>query len=215
MDAARGLMAVWMSVPAELEDELNRWYDEEHLRERMNVPGFLRARRYVSLHGEPKYIALYDLEDVAVLGGDAYRQVRSNPTPWTRRMQQLVTETIRNEYELLLELGTTPPEGAPYALLVCLETEPEHEAELNEWYNSEHLPALAGVPGVHAAKRYRAVSGSPKYLALYELASADVPQSEAWKAAADTPWTLKLRPLFKSARRNLAQRIAVLTKAPA
>ena len=32
---------------------------------------------------------------------------------------------------------------------------PEHEAEFNEWYDKEHIPALAAVPGVLCARRFR------------------------------------------------------------
>src|SRR4029077_5154520 len=36
-----GLLMVWADVPASKEDEFNRWYNEEHLPERMAIPGFL------------------------------------------------------------------------------------------------------------------------------------------------------------------------------
>jgi hypothetical protein len=41
-----GLLMVWSDVPAEHEPEFNRWYNEEHLAERLSVPDFLRAARY-------------------------------------------------------------------------------------------------------------------------------------------------------------------------
>src|SRR6266851_216089 len=53
---------------------------------------------------------------------------------------------------------------AEFVLTVRLNTPPEHEAEFNEWYNIDHVPALVGVPGVYCARRYVAVDGgSPKY----------------------------------------------------
>ena len=35
------LLMVWADVPADREPEFNRWYNEEHLAERLAVPGFL------------------------------------------------------------------------------------------------------------------------------------------------------------------------------
>jgi len=35
---------------------------------------------------------------------------------------------------------------------------PEVEDDFNEWYNVDHLPKLAAVPGVHGARRYRKLS---------------------------------------------------------
>ena len=74
---------------------------------------------------------------------------------------------------------------------------PEHEADFNAWYNEEHVPALAAVPGVISATRYRDDIGTHRYLALYHLANADVPNGPAWKAAASSPWTDRLRPHFR------------------
>ncbi|HLF76445.1 MAG TPA: hypothetical protein VJB57_03055 [Dehalococcoidia bacterium] len=191
-----GLLAVWYQPTPAGEAELNRWYEEEHLQERMEIPGFLAARRYRNLREGAKYIALYDMENLSVLAGDAYMKVRKNPTPLTRRVNADATINVRNEYELVRTIGPNPIEPAPYLFMVQLETDPEHDAELNQWYDNEHLAALAGVPGCRGARRYRSSHAVPKYLAVYEIASPDLPDSAVWRKAADTPWTLKLRPHF-------------------
>jgi len=80
MATATGLLAVWMQIPAEGEADLNDWYTKEHLPERIAIPGFLSALRYVSLEGEPKYMALYDLETPSVLYSDGYIDMRRNST---------------------------------------------------------------------------------------------------------------------------------------
>ena len=63
----KGLLAVWTDIPAHIEADFNRWYDEEHLARLLAVPGFLSAARYVALRGGPRYLAMYELEDVSVL----------------------------------------------------------------------------------------------------------------------------------------------------
>ena len=52
------LLMVWSEVPAEHEAEFNRWYNEEHLAERLSVPGFLSAARYEAVKGGPKHLVL-------------------------------------------------------------------------------------------------------------------------------------------------------------
>jgi hypothetical protein len=74
---------------------------------------------------------------------------------------------------------------------------PEAEAEFNEWYNTEHLPALGSVPGVLMARRYRGAGATQRYLAMYHFAAPDVRDGAAWKTAANTPWTEKMRPHFR------------------
>lgn len=207
-----GMLGVWMDVPAAMEDELNRWYNEEHLAERLGIAGFLNARRYQSLSGTPKYLALYDTEDAKVLQSDAYLTVARNPTPFTQKMRPHFQNFVRNEYELLLALGTAQPEAAPYVLTVRLDIGPEHEEEFNDWYNMDHLPALAHVPGVLSARRYRATVGSPRYLAVYELGNKELLQEDTWKKAAASPWTLRMRRLYKGLTANVGQLLLAISK---
>jgi hypothetical protein len=83
---------------------------------------------------------------------------------------------------------------------------PEHEPEFNEWYNSEHLPALGAVPGVLCARRYRGNGATQRYAATYHFANPDVPNSASWKSAANTPWTERMRPHFRDHLRIDARR---------
>lgn len=57
----------------------------------------------------------------------------------------------------------------PLLLVVHTDVDPEHEKAFNEWYNEDHVPALIGQPGFIRARRYVAVEGQPKYLAIYEF----------------------------------------------
>ena len=63
----------------------------------------------------------------------------------------------------------------------------DKEEDFNRWYNEEHLDELLAIPGVLNAARYVAVSGSPKYLACYELENADVRDTPEYIFHADHP----------------------------
>src|SRR5438067_1084538 len=66
--------------------------------------------------------------------------------------------------------------------------------EFNDWYDPEHVPALARVPGVLCARRFRTSGGNPKYIALYHLASPGVVDSPEWKRASEsTPMPQNVR----------------------
>ena len=56
-------MMVFTDVPADVEEEFNRWYDEEHIPERLSIPGVLSAARYTALEGAPKHLACYELTE--------------------------------------------------------------------------------------------------------------------------------------------------------
>lgn len=102
----RGLLLVMIDVDPAHEEEFNRWYDEEHLPERLACPGFLSGRRFVALEGEPKYLALYDLESVDVLQSPEYQKIYP-PSAWTKRVSKHFLKAVRNVYvELTPEAGT-------------------------------------------------------------------------------------------------------------
>jgi hypothetical protein len=73
-----------MDIDPSDEAEFNRWYDREHLLERVAIDGFLEARRYVAHQGSPKYLCLYSTATFEVLDSPTYRTVLMNPTDWSK-----------------------------------------------------------------------------------------------------------------------------------
>jgi hypothetical protein len=201
-----GLMMVWTDVPADKEKDFNRWYNEEHLAERLAVPGFLSAARYEAVKGGPKHLAVYELENVGVLDSQPYQRVRSNPTEWTRRCSPEVVGTnfIRNVYTLIHPKAVTPGIAAsgmaPALQLGRMDVPAEIDAEFNSWYNTIYIPNYEKVPGVIRGRRFRAVTGTPTYLTFYEFENAKVSESAAWAAQRDiAPETQRIRPHMRHA----------------
>lgn len=93
----KGLLVVQMEVAPEDIEELNAWYWEEHIPERLACPGFISARRFQAADGSPEFIALYELEDVSALHTSEYRQAIENATPRTKAVGRMATIT-RMEY---------------------------------------------------------------------------------------------------------------------
>lgn len=205
--SANGLLAVWTDIAPEAEREFNEWYNSEHIPQLLGVPGFLSGRRYQAVEGEPKYLALYDLTDAEVLKSDAFRQVREMPTEWTKKMLPLFRNTAIGTYRQLFSHGTRPAKDADFVLTVRLNIPAEKEQDFNEWYNVDHVPALVGVPGVYCARRYVAVEGDPKYLAVYEMNDARVPKTPEWDKARNSEWTLRIRPHLKDGKVIISRRI--------
>lgn len=80
--------------------------------------------------------------------------------------------------------------------LVFTDIDPKHEEEFNAWYNTEHLGDLLKLPGFLEAGRYVATKGGPKYLAVYELSSADALKSPEFQRlrANPSPWSRRMSP---------------------
>lgn len=98
---------------------------------------------------------------------------------------------------------------AQFLYLVLMDVEPANEAEFNGVYDTEHIPTLLKVPGVLSATRFRTLTPDvPRYAALYELETPEVPQSDAFQRAADSgEWPVKIRPYTRNRRHILYTRI--------
>jgi hypothetical protein len=182
---------VWADVPSDKEKEFNRWYNEEHLAERLAVPGFLSAARYEAVKGGPRHLAVYELENPAVLESEAYRRVQAQPTDWTKRAgpATVATTFIRNVYTMIHPAAVTPRIAqspmAPALQIGRMDVPPEVDAEWNAWYNTVYVPNYEKVPGVIRGRRYRAVTGTPTYLTFYEFEHPKVSETEAWHVQRD------------------------------
>ena len=109
--------------------------------------------------------------------------------------------------DLLLDLpGASAGMPAPYHYIVETDVLPEHEADFNRWYDREHLPGLAAVPGTIRARRFRNTEASPRYHACYDIATPTTVGNREWRAVRETPWSGKVRPAFRNTRRTLFRR---------
>ena len=195
---AKGILIAAMNIGNAAEDEFHDWYDTEHLPERVRVPGFQLCQRWIGIQDPSVSVATYDLESVGVLQSPGYQAIGgANLSPWSKRVTSRVERLMRFEGDQILPGDRLPPEGAGGLLLNAMNIEAAAEAEFNEWYDNEHIPALAAVPGVLCARRFRATSANRRYVALYHLVSPEVQATPAWKSAADSEWTRKLRPNFR------------------
>jgi len=80
----KGMLLTSMDLDPSYEAEFNRWYDREHLEERVAIDGFLEARRYIAHDGKPKYLSLYSTATFEVLDSPAYRTALANQTDWSK-----------------------------------------------------------------------------------------------------------------------------------
>jgi len=207
---AGGLITVRLDVATEHDAEFNDWYQLEHVPQLTAMPGFVRTRRYFCEKADIRYLAWYETADEQVEAGAHFQSIVANPTPWSLRMRKFYGDKReRMNFKLMCEVGQTSFADAPWMYIVHTDI-PDHIVdEYNAWYDSEHLPRCAGIPGVLSARRYMSTgiaggnSDGPKYLTAYELAGPDVWESPAALLARKTPWTEKMRSLFSNTRRAL------------
>ncbi len=81
------------------EDDLEQWYDQEHLAGLASVPGVVLAQRLVSLDAAPRYYACYDLTAPQILKTPEWLAVRD--TAWSSRVRPTFCNTRRIPSRLL------------------------------------------------------------------------------------------------------------------
>lgn len=197
---AKGLLFASFDFSPAHEDEFHDWYDLEHIPERLRVPGFINAERWISDENPKVAVATYDLDTLGVLRSAPYLAIGgANASVWTKRVTAICHRIMRYEGEQLVPGDIAAPAAAGGLLVASMNVDPAAEHEFNEWYNTEHLPQLGAVPGVLCARRFvsPAADRERKYLALYHMTGPAVSRSDAWTKAADTEWTRRMRPDFR------------------
>lgn len=151
--ASAGLLAVWHGVAPGCEEAFDDWYDRQHHRERVDVPGFLRARRYVNADRGPRYFSRYDVVDASVLASAPYLARVNQPTDWTRSLMPHYRDTTRAVFRRAAACGE-----ADGGYLVTLRFIDGTVADPERWLADVHalLPALVTDRGVLRAEVWHA-----------------------------------------------------------
>jgi hypothetical protein len=161
---SRGLLLTMTEPPPAMEEEFNAWYDTEHLQERLAITGFRSARRWLAdVAGEGKYLATYELDSPQVLQSAEYLARFEGATPWTRRCLNKTVVFKRWACE-----QSQPGEADPHPLAKAL-----------LMVASESPIAGLSLPGALQTRHFVASAGTPRHVALVELAWDGAPSLPA------------------------------------
>ncbi len=103
--------------------------------------------------------------------------------------------------------GASRGETPHFHYVVETDVDPEHEADLNAWYDTEHMPGLAACPGCVRARRFRNPDASPRYHSCYDLLGTETLGTEPWLAVRHTAWSDRVRPHFRNTKRTMFRRL--------
>jgi hypothetical protein len=75
--------------------EHDHWHSNEHLQERLSIPGFLRGTRWARASGSPRYMILYEVAGAGIAASPAYLARLNDPSPWTASIMPRVRRMER------------------------------------------------------------------------------------------------------------------------
>ncbi|MCK1620642.1 hypothetical protein IVA96_29500 [Bradyrhizobium sp. 159] len=156
--AGKGMLLTSMNIEAADEADFNRWYDREHLEERVAIDGFLEARRYVAHAANPKYLCLYSTATLDVLDSPAYRARLASPTDWSRQSMARFKDMLRVVARITISNGT----GRGAALgVVRLRPRPDNAAPWRDALQGKLAPDTCdGIVSMHLLESEPELSGA-------------------------------------------------------
>lgn len=144
-----GILALWNDCRPGEEETYEAWYKDEHLPERLGIPGMRRGRRYRAESAGPEFFTYYEADTPDVLTGGEYVARLNDPSDWT---QQIMTDAFHNMNRTVCSvLGREGDLRGVWAVTVILDTAPDPDAL------APVLRSLAAAPGIARAELWGAI----------------------------------------------------------
>ena len=141
----RGILAVWSDITPEAAADYDRWYEEEHMFERLVVDGFHRARHYRTVSGSQMFFTYFVTDDSRVMKSPAYFESANNSSDWTKRILPHFRNTNRTAFNVVRRIGWGF--GAA-AMTIRMGAVDGSEDKLVRWLGQEVFPGLLKTPGI-------------------------------------------------------------------
>lgn len=145
-----GMLITFTEVAPKDELDFNEWYNREHIDERVFMPGFRRARRYVAADPATrvKYFATYETGSVQDLCDPEYMRLLGDQSAWSKRVMARFTHFDRLTLACTVDLAHGISGAAGLARFTP--AEPVRQG-LRETLRDSLLPELTGRAGMHGA----------------------------------------------------------------
>jgi hypothetical protein len=146
----KGMLMTFTETPAAVEEDFNEWYNREHIDERVWMPGFHRARRYVDADGDAriKYFATYETDKVEDLADPDYMALLKDQSDWSKKVMATFTKFDRVTARITIDLSHGFAGACAFARFFPA---PSVMDALRAHLEKTLLPALVARPGMIGA----------------------------------------------------------------
>ena len=188
MLAGEGAVAIWNDITDAGRAEFYAWHLNEHMPERVGIPGFVRGRRYRAADAatKPEFFTLYETVSFQVIQGSDYLARLNEPTAWTRATTVHFQSTTRSLTRVvashgvgsggaLLTLRFDIADDAVHTLVPRLTSSLQAAARLPRITGTHLLSADAGVSAQSTAesKHRKDLQAPARWVILLEACDVD------------------------------------------
>jgi hypothetical protein len=183
--------------PEDRRDAWAEWYDRTYLVNRSRLDGVLAARRGTHVTGSVQNIVVYDLTDVTTPHASDWKELdqrleAGDPAPDEVRDSLLRVESMLYR-QILSTVERYEPPDAAVLHGAFFEVDPSDHDEFNDWYDTEHVLFVDVIDGYLNCRRFQSLVDPSRFLALYDVTTLEVAQSERTAKANESPWTDRIR----------------------
>lgn len=168
------------------------WYERVIVPGRMAVPGFRRARRFQRRDRPSAGVMIYDVDDLDVLGSDAYGEVQAVTAEVTGERMGALERFDRVTARVVQSQGIVG-DGA-HVFVVAFPVPEEEAADLERWYAEEHGPMLLRASGWDGLRLFAVEDTNTEMtrIAVHELSDLAALDSPERAEAGGTTWRRSL-----------------------
>jgi hypothetical protein len=189
-------MLLWYDIVPDQISEHDEWHTRQHFPERVGIPGFLRAQRWVSISSGPRYFVVYEVSSIDILSSAPYLDRLNNPTPWTQKVMPHFRGMVRGFCRLENSSGTVL---GGTSVSVRYAAAAGKEAQLHDWLNRDLIPRLERRSG---------------FASVYMLRSDRVPEMTAEQRIRGRDASVELVLLVTGYSPDLAKKLSATDLSP-
>jgi len=203
-----GLLAEMMDFDFANEDVVRSWFDKGYFEKRLAVPGICGAASYEAIKGTPKFLHIYEADDVHVFYSEAFKEAVASPNDEDAGIASAKIAGVRlvcaQVYPgLPIKSPACPTVDvaglAPVVQFGRIFVPLDKKADFNGWYARERVPLVEKVLGIRRIRRYNPVEGDDVMVVLYEMEDASVLETAEWKEIMATSWSAGVRSYYRQA----------------
>jgi hypothetical protein len=168
------------------------------------VPNAESVAAHAALEVEETYVYLFSRESAAINAAVLSRAAEEAASLPALEGARVAAAKLVPVFD---RPGASRTVAAQFHYVVEMDVAAEHEADLNAWYDKEHMPGLAACPGTVRARRFRNPGGSPRYHSCYDLTRAETLTTPPWLAVRGTAWSGRVRPNFLNLKKTMFKRL--------